>query len=158
MNISQLFFLFSIALQVSGALILIIFCWGNTEKRVLNTIFPANTSVHREEDNTVIISKEKLYKAHKEILLNRYAFIFICAGYLLNLFGENDGLNLWIGLVVVIASSVVIVSVGVQAAHLYAQHCNRSDRRYKYDDLCSKLDNDISTNCIDSEIDEMFEV
>lgn len=102
MNISQLIFLISIALQVSGALILILFCWGNTERRVLNTIFPANTSLHREGDDTVIISKEKLYRAHKEILLNRYAFIFIGLGYLLNLFGENEGLNPLIGLAVVI--------------------------------------------------------
>ena len=80
---------------------------------MLNSIFPANTSVHREEDNTVIISKEKLFKAHKEILLNRYAFIFIGAGYLLNMFGKNEGLNPWIGLAVVITGSVIIVIVGV---------------------------------------------
>lgn len=43
-------------------------------------------------------------------------------------------------------------------AHLYAKCRNRCDRRYEYEDLCSKLDNDISTNCIDSEIDEIFEV
>ena len=36
--------------------------------------------------------------------------------------------------------------------------CYSKDRRYKFDDLCSKLDNDISTNYIDSEIDEIFEV
>ena len=158
MNYQQFIFLISIALQVSGALILILFCWGNTERRVLNTIFPANTSVHREDDDTVIISKEKLFKAHKEILLNRYAFIFIGAGYLLNLFGENDGLNPWIGLTVVIVGSVVIVSVGVLVAHHYAKSRNKCDRRYEFDDLCSKLDNDITTNYIDSEIDEGFEV
>ena len=158
MSSPNIFYFISIALQVSGALILILFCWGNTERRVLNTISPANTSVHREEDNTVIISKEKLFKAHKEILLNRYAFIFIGAGYLLNLFGENEGLNPWIGFAIVIASSVIIVSVGVLVAHLYAKCRNRCDRRYKFDDLCSKLDNDISTNYIDSEIDEIFEV
>lgn len=158
MNGQQFIFFISIALQVSGALILIVFCWGNTERRVLNTIFPANTSVHREEDDTVIICKEKLFKAHKEILLNRYAFIFIGAGYLLNLFGENEGFNPWIGLAVVIVGSVVIGSVGVLVAHLYAKCCNRCDKRYKFDDLCSKLDNDITTNYTDSEIDEGFEV
>lgn len=67
MSWPNIIYFISIALQVSGALILILFCWGNTERRVLNTIFPANTSVHREDDDTVIISKEKLFKAHKEI-------------------------------------------------------------------------------------------
>lgn len=125
---------------------------------MLNTIFPANTSVHREEDNTVIISKEKLFKAHKEILLNRYAFIFIGMGYLLNLFGENEGLSPWIGLAVVIVGSIIIVSFGVLVACLYAKYRNRCDRMYGFEDFCSKLDNDISTNYIDSEIKELFKV
>ena len=77
MNYDQLIYFMSLALQVSGALILIIFCWGNTEHRVINTIYPANSSVHREDDDTVIISKEKLFKAHKTVLLNRNAFVFI---------------------------------------------------------------------------------
>lgn len=158
MSWPNILYFISIALQVSGALILILFCWGNTERRVLNTIFPANTSVHREDDDTVIISKEKLFKAHKEILLNRYAFIFIGAGYLLNLFGESEGLNPWIGLAVVLAGSIIIGGVGVLVAHFYARCRNRCDRRYEFDDLCSKLDNDITTNYIDSEIDEIFEV
>jgi len=34
---------------------------------VLNTIFPANTSVHREDDDTVIISNDKLFNAEQRI-------------------------------------------------------------------------------------------
>lgn len=71
MYCEQLIYLLSLSLQVSGALILILFCWGNTERRVLNTIYSATSTIHREDDNTVIISKDKLYKAHKEVLLNR---------------------------------------------------------------------------------------
>lgn len=67
MSWPNILYFISIALQVSGALILILFCWGNTEKRVLNTIFPANTSVHREDDDTVIISKDKLFNAEQRI-------------------------------------------------------------------------------------------
>ena len=92
MSCLQLIFLLSIALQVSGALILIIFCWGNTERRILNTIYPANASIHREDDNTVIISRDKLIKAHKNVLHNRTAFILIGFGYLSSLFGSNEGI------------------------------------------------------------------
>lgn len=81
MNCLQLIYLLSLSLQVTGALILIIYCWGNTERCILNTIYPANTVMHREENDTVIIRKEKLYKAHKEVLLkcsshNYYFFLY----------------------------------------------------------------------------------
>lgn len=158
MNCLQLFFLISIALQVSGALILILFCWGNTERRILNTIFPANANIHREEDNTVIISREKLIKAHENVLLNRTAFILIGLGYLLNLFGSNEGVCAWEGLIIVIIASIVIVALGVFAIHVIAKMCHRKDRVYQYEELCSKLDSDVVTNMIESELDEMFEV
>lgn len=158
MNYDQLIYFMSLALQVSGALILIIFCWGNTEHRVINTIYPANSSVHREDDDTVIISKEKLFKAHKTVLLNRNAFVFIAAGYLISLFGTSEGVDRWAGLIIVIISSIALVAVGVLASHIIAKVCNRKDRVYEYEDLCSKLENDVSTNVIKSEIDEIFKV
>ena len=156
MSWPNILYFISIALQVSGALILILFCWGNTEKRVLNTIFPANTSVHREDDDTVIISKDKLFKAHKEILLNRNAFLFIGAGYLLSLFGDNDGICVCMGLIVVLIMSVAFMGIGWLTAYLIAKMSNRNDRIYSYEEFCSKVDNDVVTNYTKAEIEKFL--
>lgn len=156
MDCEQLIYLISLALQVSGALILIVFCWGNTDHIVLNTIYPANSSVHREDDNTVIIDKEKLFKAHKTVLLNRNAFVYIATGYLISLFGSSAGVNPWTGLAIVLASCIVLVVAGVLASYGIAKVCSRKDRRYEFEDLCSKLENEVSTNIIKSEIDEII--
>ena len=121
MNCMQMIYLISIALQVSGALILILFCWKN-------------------------------------VLLNRTAFILIGLGYLLSIFGVNEGICAWKGLVIVVVASVVIVAIGVFAIHTIAKTCNRKDRIYQYEELCSKLDSDVATNMIYSEIDEAFKI
>ena len=146
MDCLQIIYLLALSLQVTGALILIIFCCGNTERCVLNAIYPANTEMHREENNTVIIRKEKLYKAHYQVLLNRNAFIFIGAGCLLSLFGSNDGINPWLGLIVVALVSALFVGAVAGVVHLIARHCNKEDKIYPYEELCSKLDSDILTN------------
>lgn len=52
MNWQQLIYLLSLSLQVTGALILIIYCWGNTERCILNKIYPGNTVMHREDNAT----------------------------------------------------------------------------------------------------------
>ena len=156
MNPEQLIFLISMTLQVSGALILIIFCWGNTEKRVLNAIFPANTSIDRNEDNTVIIPKEKLFRAHKEVLLNRTAFIFIGLGCLLSLFGSNVGINPWLGLLLVLISSGIFVYFGVKVSSLIAKCFNKADKIYQYEEFCSIIDKDVVTNCTQAEIEVLF--
>ena len=158
MSCLQLIFLLSIALQVSGALILIIFCWGNTERRILNTIYPANASIHREDDNTVIISRDKLIKAHKNVLLNRTAFILIGFGYLSSLFGSNEGICALRGFVIVVVTSVVIITVVVFTINIIVRICNKKDKKYQYEELCSKLDSDLATNAIYSEIDEVFKL
>ena len=159
MDCQQLMYLFSLSLQVTGALILIIFCLGNTERCVLNTIYPANTDMHREENNTVIIRKEKLYKAHYQVLLNRNAFIFIGAGCLFSLFGSNDGINPWLGLIVVAFVSALLIGSVVLVARLIASCRNKEDKIYPYEELCAKLDCDILTNatiqeCLDA-VDEL---
>ena len=111
--------------------------------------------MHREENNTVIIRKEKLYKAHYQVLLNRNAFIFIGAGCLLGLFGSNDGINPWLGLIVVTLISALFVGTVAWVVHLIAKHRNKEDKIYPYEELCSKLDSDILTNatiqeCLDA--------
>ena len=154
MNCEQWIYLMSLALQVSGALILIFYYWGNTERRVLNIIFPANSSVHREDDDIVIISKEKLRKAHGEVMLNRIAFAFIAAGYLISLFGKNEGVKPLVGLVIVIAFNVALIAVGVMVSNLIAKAWNRNDRVFQYDDLCEKVESDVSSNYTKSELEE----
>lgn len=155
----QLLYLLSLSLQVTGALILIIFCWGNTERCVLNVIYPANTAMHREENNTVIIRKEKLNKAHQTVLLNRNAFIFIGSGCLFGLFGSNDGINPWLGLVIVVLVSASLAVIVVNVARLTAKYCNKEDKVYPYEELCSKLDSDILTNAtIQETIDAVNEL
>lgn len=158
MNCIQFVFLISVASQVSGALILILFCWGNTERCVLNTIYPANSNIHREENDTVIISKEKLVSAHKKVLLNRTAFILIGLGYLISLFGSNDGICAWEGLMIVLVASVILVAIGVMAIHIIANLCNKKDRVYPYKEFCEKVDSEIVTNVTEAEIDEIFKV
>lgn len=157
MSFEQLIYLLSLSLQVSGALILILFCWGDTERRVLNTIYSGSSIVHRDDDNTVIISKEMFSKAHKEVLLNRIAFILIALGYLMSIFGTSDGVIHWVGFVIVLLTSGILVGLGVLSAYMIARICNKQDRRYEFEDFCSKLEKMVDTNAISSDIDALFD-
>ena len=76
----------------------------------------------------------------------------------MSIFGVNEGICAWKGLVIVVVASVVIVAIGVFAIHTIAKTCNRKDRIYQYEELCSKLDSDVATNMIYSEIDEAFKI
>lgn len=79
-------------------------------------------------------------------------------GYLSSLFGSNEDICALKALVIVVIASVVILAVVVFAIKKIAEICNRKDKKYQYEELCSKLDSDLATNMIYSEIDEAFKV
>ncbi len=157
MMVQQGFFLTALSLQVAGALILIVFYWGNTKRRILNTIYSSNTMLQREDNNKVIIAREKLIKAHREVLLNRIAFIFIVLGFLLSLFGDNEGLCSWCGLIIVLLESCIWIGLGLAISFLVAKACNKEDWALDYNEVVQNLDCDVATNAANSEIDDLFE-
>ena len=157
MNLPHFFFLISISFQLSGALILIFFCWGKTNHKILNMIYPSNSTFERDDNDMVKISKDKLCRANKEVLLNRTAFIFIGLGYLLSVFGTNEGLCPWHGLLFVIVMSIFMMCIGYIIAHFIAKASNKMDRSYHYDELCSIIDVDVATNMTIKEVDEIIQ-
>lgn len=48
------------------------------------------------------------------------------------------------------------MGVGVLAATLIANSCNKRDKTYSSNDFISKLDSDVSTNLTNPEIDEFL--
>lgn len=156
MGYQQAFYILSLSFQLSGALILILFCWGDTRRRILNMVYPANTSIPRDDNNNVEISKEKLYRAHKEVLNNRIAFIFLGCGYLLSVFGTNEGINKWCIFWGVVFVSVMLTMSEAGIAHFVAKFCNKNNRIYSYDELCGMIDVDVDTNSTKYEIDELI--
>lgn len=156
MNLQQVIYLLSIMFQLSGSLILIFYCWGKTEHKVLNSIFSANASVERNDDNKVKICKEKLYRAYKKVWLNRTAFMFLGFGYSISIFGDSEGLILWIGFLIVVLGSIAMMWIGNKIVDLITKKNNKIDCEYDYEELCSNIDTDVPANIINPEIDNIM--
>ena len=156
MILQNVLYLCALSLQVSGALVLILNYWANTKRRVLNIIYQGSSIVHREEDNTVVIDSKKLSKAYKEIITNRIAFVFIGLGYILSIFGINNGLRCWCSFFIIVSCSVVLVLVAIKLACIFSAKLSERDCVYEYDELVSMLDYEIDTNILNKEIDDLF--
>ena len=157
MDCLYLVYLLSLSLQVSGTLILIFFCWGSTKKLVLRAVYPANTIVERSEDDTVAISKKKLYEAHKEVLLNRIAFISLFCGYLLSIIGTNNGMNVWSGLLMVFMISCILSGLEYAVAHLIAKMSNKKDRTYSYKVFKNTVDKDVAATGLEKDVRDIVQ-
>lgn len=76
----------SIALQLSGAILLMVKFWGKRKAEILQQYFNSSESICRDDGEEVVLHKEKLQKIFKEIYLTRFSFFYIVCGYLLSVF------------------------------------------------------------------------
>lgn len=83
-------YIMSLALQVAGAVLLIIKYFGKTKDRIIDEYFPGSNIVERDKNNNVTLRKEKVQECVRQIYDNRMAFVFIAVGYVLSIFGSTN--------------------------------------------------------------------
>lgn len=77
----------SISLQLSGAVILLLWCLrGASKEQIVRKYFPGSNTVERDNDSNCILKKEKLQAVTSEVYVNALAFIDLIAGYLISYF------------------------------------------------------------------------
>ncbi len=101
-------YILSIALQLAGAILLIIKYWFGSDKRQLSEIQRKRMKV----ENTTLLLGENVPNDNEfleELWLSRIAFIYIACGYLLGIWGDVLNANKWViaGFIVVVTSILV---------------------------------------------------
>jgi len=153
MIVLEWIYMFSIAFQISGALVLMIRFWGRTEKKVVNGCFGENNYVEVNEEEKIVLTRETLIKSASNIYLSRMAFIYIVAGYLLGVYGSlNDGSKISV-LIAIIIVSILLMMIGMGVAKVVAMIKYREDKAVDSEDIDAAVFADISPQ----DIDNMFE-
>lgn len=103
-------YIVSISLQVSGAVCLIINYWGNTKKNVILTYYVVGEIPKAQDNNMLLLKKQRLQKCAKDIYINRFAFICIVIGYGLGIIGKitDDSNKVFVYLFVVLFCGIFI--------------------------------------------------
>lgn len=81
-------YILSISLQVAGAICLIMNYWGNVEKKVILSYYASGEISKAQDNNKVLLKKDRLQSCAKDIYTNRFSFICIIIGYGIGLFGN----------------------------------------------------------------------
>lgn len=103
-RIGLLLYIISVAFQLSGAVILLIGTFGKSSDHIVNEVLRRVTFLKISTESSVING------ATESVYLSRTAFVYLAAGYALNVFGRQGIGNSW-----VILMSVLLVSSGLVA-------------------------------------------
>lgn len=147
----------SIGLQVAGATILAYQYWGNVKHEILREYFSGgNCNAKRSPDNdeNVILERDKLRQAAGKIYRNRCSLIYIISGYLLSVFEKPDDSVIFSFLVVLI-TLVVLSLLGILLSVFLAKQFYKKDETTTFKQLDDQSI-DVITPMSTDEIDALF--
>ena len=126
-------YILSISLQIAGAVCLIINYWGNVEKKVILIYYAGGEIPKAQDNNKVLLKKDRLQSCAKDIYMNRFSFICIIIGYGINLFGNiTDGSNKLYILLVISLFCIVFTYTGQKLSSLISKkHIKKIEKLIK---------------------------
>lgn len=149
-------FIFMLAFQLSGALLLLLNSVKGGKEAVINKCFPGSNVAERDENNNCKIPSEKLQKSAHEIYLNRTAFLYLTIGYFLAAFSPTTEIRIVLVVAKMIALTFALLVFGYYLSRFCAKRIYSEDISIPYDKL-EGVDTNITNQEIDDICDEIFE-
>lgn len=149
-------FIFMLAFQLSGALLLLLNSVKGGKESVIKHCFPGSNVVERDENNNCKIPKEKLQKSAHEIYLNRTAFSYLAIGYLIAAGSPTTEVQIVLVVVKMIVLTFAMLVFGYYFSRFCAKRIYSEDISIPYDKL-EGVDTNITNQEIDDICDEIFE-
>lgn len=128
-------FICMLALQLAGALLLLLNCSKGSKKAVIKNCFPGSNIAERDENNNCIIAKEKLQESAHKIYLNIVAFTDLVAGYILAAFSPIATYATCYTAIGVALLTIVLLIIEFNFSHMVARFVYSKDEEVPYSEL-----------------------
>lgn len=133
-------YIIAISLQLAGAVILIINYCRNTHNQIIDRYFPGSNLVERDNKDNIVLEKERVQEVVREIFMNRCAFFYIGAGYIVGIYGEAGKTNKCIISILVIIGSFLLIVLGEIILNGIVKKRYKEDMEIPYNSVASKAD------------------
>lgn len=112
-EINTLVYIGAISLQVTGALLLLLFSVSTKRVDVIRKFGDGGIITYDEETKELNYKEEAFKEAYRTSYLNKISFFYIGVGYLLGVFGEIGNSNKWITAGVIFTFSIILLFFGL---------------------------------------------
>jgi len=146
-------YIFSLTLQITGSILLLMWSFSKINKNALEMCFPGINIVERDDNNMCIIKKEILQKNVETIFQNVFAFGCLVFGYLLSIFGLNNQQYLWEKLTIVCILTLLSIIILIKMSRYMSRAWYKNDLIIPYDELENI---GVETVATEKEIEDMF--
>ncbi len=156
MNIRTWTYVFTLGLQLAGALILIIQYLGKTRKRIISEVFPGSGIANNDGYDNAKIPVEQVHACVKKVYANRIAFVYIALGYAFSVFGDKKESNEWTLFCLVILIAIILIICEMGIAKLFSALFHNKEMLVSYEELPSYVSGTMSKKDMDDLIDGLY--
>lgn len=135
LNCSVLAYVGAISLQLSGALLLLLYAFSTKRSNLVKS-FAKSRMIHRDNNTGEITYNEQAFiDMCKNIYLNKLAFIYIFVGYIVGIFGETGTANKVLVTVYILAFFALELSLAHFTVNAICKYSKKVNKKFKNDEL-----------------------
>jgi len=149
-------YVFTLGMQLAGALILIIQYLGKTGERIISEAFPGSGIANNDGYDNATIPVEQVHTCVKKVYANRIAFVYIALGYAFSVFGDKKENNEWTLFCFVILIAIILIICEMGIAKLFSAIFHNKDMLVSYEKLPSYVSGTMSKKDIDDLIEGIY--
>lgn len=151
---NTMLFVFSMAAQLAGAIILLLWSLGKIHKNSIEMCFPGIVAVDIDSEGNGILKKEVLQRNVEKIFLNIWALACIVCGYIMAIFTSNNMEYTLEKAVVVALLTILLIIIGCISARYMSKCWFKDDVKLTQEDM-EKMN--VLSPISEKEIDSLFE-
>lgn len=156
-EINTLVYIGAISLQVTGALLLLLFSVSTKRVDVIRKFGDGGIITYDEETKELNYKEEAFKEAYRTSYLNKISFFYIGVGYLLGVFGEIGNSNKWITAGVIFTFSIILLFLTWLVTDMIISKLNVINQKILLEEMKEAGITPDMTSASTEDIDKMFE-
>ncbi len=152
----KILYIFSIAFQVAGAVLLMFLSLSTNRRKVINRFINKNMIFSDGNTKKLTYDKDEFKNIFKQSYLANFSFLYIIVGYILGIFGNTEGFNNWLILIFVVIVTIILIGLAYFIVMQIIKHSKNINREITNEEL-EKLDLEPNMESLsDKELEDIF--
>lgn len=156
-EINTLVYIGAISLQVTGALLLLLFSVSTKRVDVIRKFGDGGIITYDEETKELNYKEEAFKEAYRTSYLNKISFFYIGVGYLLGVFWEIGNSNKWITAGAIFTFSIILLFLTWLVTDMIISKSNVINQKISLEEMKEAGITPDMTSASTEDIDKMFE-
>ena len=150
MSLKEFIYIISCALQIAGAVLLILKYWGRTLPRIIDLYYPGTGIAGLNDQDNAVLEVELVRTYAREIYDSRMAFVYIALGYAFAVLGKKESTSGIVLLIFIAFVTCILIWIEKIVSKIIARYFYTHDVEIPCQELPERIPTSLTREQVDS--------